>query len=161
MEDRPDAAEPAITPDDLERERLRTYLDWAEVRAPVWYWPAYALAITAWIVGYGLGTLWGLAGALMVVAVAVVGIREMASRGQVAMPRFRGMPARLKRAWVPAGVAALWLVGVLLFTLTVEAPPRTLLGVLTGLIMGLAGAWTSRRYRIEARRLADETGIAR
>jgi hypothetical protein len=26
-----------VTPEDLERERLRTYIDWAEVRAPFWY----------------------------------------------------------------------------------------------------------------------------
>ena len=161
MERRPDAAELAVTPDELERERLRTYLDWAEVRAPFWYWPAYALAITAWIAGYGVDTLWGLAGALLVVVVAVGGIRVMASRGQVAMPRFRGMPAPLKRAWIPSVAAALWLGGVLLFTFAAEAPPHTLLGVLTGIIMALAGAWTSRRYRIEARRLADDAGMPR
>lgn len=148
-----------VTPEELDRERLRTYIDWAEVRAPAWYWPAYAAAIAIWLSGYELGMLWGSAGALFLLTVAAVGIRVMATRGQVSMPRFRGMPAALKRAYLPVVAATLWLVGVLMYGAFAEAPSFVLLGVVTGVAMALGGAWSSRLYRIEARRLAAEAGI--
>lgn len=150
-----------MTPEELERDRLLTYIDWAEVRAPGWYWPAYGAAIAIWLSGYDFGMLWGTAGALLLITVAAVGIRVMATRGQVSMPRFRGMPGPLKRAYLPVVAATLWLVGVLMYGAFAEAPSFVLLGVVTGLVMALGGAWSSRLYRIEARRLAAEAGIHR
>lgn len=159
--ERPEAGEPGVTGDALEHERLRTYVDWAEVDAPVWYWPALAVVITAWIGGYGLGRVVGALGALLVVGFTIVGLRTMANRGQVSTPRFRGMPSSLKRAHLPAVFGAAWLVGTLLFVAVADSAPYLVLGASSGVVMALGGAWSSRRYRIAARRLADEAGIGR
>jgi hypothetical protein len=79
----------------------------------------------------------------------------------VSMPRFRGMPAPLKRAYLPVLAAASWLVGVLVVGTFADSQPSLPRGGLTGLLVALGSAWTSRRFRIEARRLADATGIGR
>jgi hypothetical protein len=150
---------PSVSLEELERERLQTYLDWAQVRAPWWYWPAYALAIAAWFVGYGMGTGWGLAGAALVVLVALVGIRVIADRAQVSMPRFRGMPGPLKRSYLPVAVAAIGFVGAMLYVVVSASAPYLVLGVTAGAGMALAGAWTSHRYRAEAARLERGEGL--
>jgi hypothetical protein len=158
----PDAnrPQPAVSPDDLERERLRTYLDWGEVRAPVWYWPGLAFGVSWWLVGMGHGPGWSLPGAVVVMAVSLAGLRIVSDRAQVSMPRFRGMPTPLLRAYLPGAVGATWMVGVLVF-LAVSDQPHVWLGAITGPLVSLAGASTSVLYRRAADRLATAAGLSR
>jgi hypothetical protein len=144
--------EPRPSPEDLDRERLRTYLDWGEVRAPVWYWPALAAAISAWLVGIGYGVLWGVIGALVVLAVTVTGLQVVANRSQVSIPRFSGMPSLLRRAFLPVLLATVWFVSVLV-VVALSDSPRVLLGAVTGPLVAVAGAATSGLYRRAAGRL--------
>lgn len=160
MEHHPGLDSP-VTPEDLEIERLRTYIDWAEVRAPAWYWPAYAVAVSVWLTAYSWGLLWGTLGALLVVALAAAGLRATAESSQVLMPRFRGMPSALKRAWLPLGVAAVGLVALLLYGAFTGWAPSRWFTLLVGPLMALCGAWTSQRYRVAARELANRAGIRR
>lgn len=151
-----------VTVDDLERERLRTYIDWAEVRAPRWYWPTYATVIAAWIAGYELGMLWGTAGAGVAVIVLLAMVRAVTRRSGVSTPRFRSMPARLQRAFHPFAVTfAVSVAGVMALTLSLDRPPFLLLGPVAGVAMSLAGAWASQRYREAATQLAEEAGMVR
>lgn len=158
--DTADDLQPDPSPEDLDRERLRTYLDWGEVRAPVWYWPGLAVAISAWLVGIGYGALWGVAGALLVVGVTVTGLNVVANRSQVSMPRFSGMPKPLRRAFLPVTLATVWLVGVLVVGALSEGP-RSILGAATGPLVAAAGAATSGLYRRAADQLAAAAGTGR
>ena len=153
--------EPPVSPEDLETERLRTYIDWADVRAPAWYWPAYAIAISVWLTAYSWGLLWGTLGAPLVVAMAGAGLSAMAKRSQVLMPRFRGMPAPLKRAYLPLAAAALGLAALLLYGAITDGALGRPITVLAGPVLALCGAWTSQRYRVAARELTVLAGIRR
>jgi len=152
--------QPEVSPEDLDRERLRTYLDWGKVRAPLWYWPGLAVAISTWLVGIGYGMFWGITGALLVVAVTVTGLNVMATRSQVSMPRFRGMPTPLRRAHLPVLLATVWLV-VALAVIALSDGPRVVLGAATGPLLAAAGAVTSGLYRRAADRLAATAGTGR
>lgn len=160
MERDHDRTESTVSPDALERERLQTYLDWGGVRAPVWYWPGLAVAISLWLVGMGYGYQWSIPGAALVMLVSLIGIRVISERSQVSMPRFRGMPAPLLRAYIPGATAAVAMVGVLAF-LALTDDANVLVGAMTGPLVALGGAWTSGRYRQAADQLATSAGLDR
>lgn len=155
-------AEAPLTPDDLERERLLTYLDWARAKVPSWYWPVYGAGVTAWIASYQLGRVWGTVGALLFAALAGVLIRYAVACYGVGLPRLRGMPRRLRTAYLAVlGVAAVAAAAIAWIVIAVDDPPYALIGLVVGPAIALAGAAGSRAYRNVATRLADEHGIAR
>lgn len=158
----PDSGGSAVTPEELDRERLVTYLDWAEVRAPVWYWPTFAAGAGTMIAGYGLGRLWMSIGAGLILLVSLWGSGIMASRGGVSMPRFRGMPPELKRSYIPLGMFAVVFVTALVTGAVMDPMPNAIpIGMGIGLLAGICGPWASWLYRASAADLAIRSGIER
>lgn len=152
----------AVTPEQLERERLVTYLDWAELKVPTWYWLTYGGGITLWIAAYDLGSGWGTAAALLFALVAVAMLRHVTRRSGVSTPRFRGMPAPLKRTFLPlAVVLVLALTAVAWLATSSDDPPFTALGLVIGPVAALAVLWHARACRRAAARIAREHGIQR
>jgi hypothetical protein len=160
MDGRPPTPPPS-SPEELERARLQTYVDWARVRAPWWLWPALVLAVTAWFVGYGQGPLWGAAGAMIVALVAGIALRVTADRGQVPMPRLRGMPRPLQLAYAPAIAAYAIFLGIAAYALAAGDAPYLLLGLAAGAVLAAGTAWSSRRFRVAADRLIEAEGLRR
>lgn len=150
---------PPVSAEELERERLQTYVDWAEVRAPWWMWPGLGLAVAAWFTGYGIGTWWGVAGAVAVAAVAGLALRVTSRQAQVSTPRFRGMPRAMQRAYLPALAAYVLFLGAAAYTLTVDTAPHLLLGLAAGGLLTAGSAWSSCRFRVAATRLAEAEGL--
>ena len=151
-----------LTPEQLDRERLVTYLDWAEAEIPPWWLVAYGALMAGWIASYDLGAPWNTVGALLCVVGMVVLLRSLTARTGVSTPRFRGMPAALRRTYaLPAGVAVAALAGVLGAVAALDDPPFALLGLAVGVALALSLAWQGRRCRVVAHRLAVEAGIDR
>ena len=149
-----------VSPEELERERLRTYVEWGRAPAPAWYWPGLAVGISAWLVGIGYGAVWGAGGALLVLIVAFAGVQVHARQTGVSMPRFRCMPGPFRLAYLPALGAGAWLV-VALAVVAVTDEPQIVLGAATGPVVALGGAWSSQRCRRAADELATEAGLGR
>ena len=147
-----------VSPEELERERVRTYVEWGRARAPAWYWPGLAVGISAWLIGLGYGAVWGAGGALLVLIVAFTGVQVLSRQTGVSMPRFRGMPGPLRRGYLPALGAGVWLVAALV-VVAVTDEPQIVLGAATGPVVALGGAWSSRCYRRAADELAAEARI--
>jgi hypothetical protein len=147
---------------ELEHERLTTYVLWGEVEAPWWYWPAYGGVIATWVMSYHFGMLVGSLGAVLFAAAMGTLSWVVTSRSGVSMPRFRGMPPRLRRTFVPMLVAGLLSVVALGFALfDLEEPSVLFLGPVIGVAMAFAGWINVRWYRRESRRLAAKHGIER
>lgn len=151
-----------ITPEELDRERLVTYLDWAEVQGLEWYLPLYAVLVTGWIASYDLDVSWlrTLSAGVFVVAMLTM-VRVVTTRTGVSFPRFKDMPAALRRTYWPFVIAcALVFVLYLAMVAFADDVPFWLLGLVAGPVIAGAAALQARAFRREARRLAREQGIA-
>lgn len=153
---------PLVTADELDRERLRTYVDWAQVATPWWYWPLYAVVVAAWIAAYDLGGLQGAVGAVCAAAAFGAMIRVVVARSGVSTPRFRGMPGPLLRTFVPLLVViVLALAAAAAIAIGLDDPSYAAFGVVVGLTLAGTGALSGRWYRRVAARLAREHGLDR
>lgn len=145
---------------ELEREQLTTYLAWAEVEAPWWYWPVYAVAVAIGIGAYAFGPLWGAGGAVLLVVIMGGLVSAVTSRSGVSTPRFRAMPARLRRTFLPiAAVGVLGLAAAVTVFFLTDGRPLLVLGPFVGGALALAGWHNAWWYRRESRRMAAEHGI--
>jgi hypothetical protein len=145
---------------ELDRERLVSYVRWGEVDVPWWYWPVYGAALAAWIAAYHLGFLIGTVTAVAFAAAMGMLASVVTARSGVSTPRLRGMPAPLRRTFVPilaVGVLSLAAAGLTL--VMAEGPALLILGPVVGVAMALAGWCHVRWYRRESRRLAAASGI--
>lgn len=152
----------AITAAELDRERLRTYLDWGEADIPGWWLVIYGAAIALWIASYDLGRVWGTIVAIVFAFTMGILIRVATAKTHVSTPRFRGMPPALRRTFVlPSLVIVACLATAAAVSSTVDDPSYTLVGVVVGTVVavsvGLQGYW----YRSVARRIAAEEGLER
>lgn len=144
----------------LERERLLSSVEWAEVAMPWWYWPVYGTALACFVAAYGLGVIWGTLGAVAFAAAMGALIGAVTSRSGVSTPRFRAMPGRLRVTFLPILLALLAALGAIAAALLVaEDPPFVLLGLAIGAGAALAGWGHTVWYRHEARQLAREHGL--
>lgn len=150
----------SISPEELERERVRTYVAWSRATLPVWYWPVLAVGLSGWLIGMGFGAVYGAGGALLVMLVSFGGVQFVERQTGVRMPRFRGMPRPLRLAYLPALGAGIWLVAALP-AVAVSDEPMIALGAVSGPVVALGAAMSSWCYRRAADALADEAGIAR
>lgn len=149
------------TIEELDRERIQTYLDWGEVQLPRWWMPAYAVLVGGWIASYDLGPLWGTAGALILALAMGFMIRVATTQSQVTTPRFLGMPSSLRRTCIaPTVTATAAALAVAIASVAIEAPSYTLLGAVIGPALALSMGWQVRRYRTQARRIAAEQALA-
>lgn len=156
-----DGSELTITAEELDRERLRAYLVWGDVRAPRWYWPMYAALVTAWIASYALGQVWGTIGALAFAASLGGMTRVLCHRTGISTPRFRGMPPRLAASFLPLVVLVVLLVVGIFVGLGTPDAPWLRFALVAGPAMTLAGVGSSALYRRAAAHLAAEAGISR
>lgn len=158
---RPDDEVPGgVSVEELERERLRTYLDWAEGPTPAWMWPLYAAGVAGWLASYDLGPLWGTLGAIVFAGLAGKLAGRAMDRTGVTFPRWQGMPSRLRRTFLPVLITWLGAIAVgLTLLVAAQAPRWWVFGVATGVAMAAAGAVSGAWYRVEARRFARELGL--
>lgn len=162
MSDAWQGAGPQVTAQELDRERVITYLDWAEAEVPAWWLPTYAALITLWLASHDLGGWWPTGASAVFVVAMVVMLRLLTRSTRVSMPRFRGMPAALKRTYlIPGAAVVLAVAGYVALTATMDDVPYSLFGLVVGPVLALSLAWQVRRCRIEAARIAAEEGIAR
>jgi hypothetical protein len=144
----------------LERERLLSYVEWAEVATPWWYWPIYGTALAGFVAAYSFGMIWGTLGAVAFAAAMGALIGAVTSRSGVSTPRFRAMPGRLRVTFLPILLALLAALGAIASALVVvEDPPFVLLGLAIGAGAALAGWGHTVWYRREARQLARDHGL--
>lgn len=144
----------------LERERLLSYVEWAEVATPWWYWPVYGAALAAFVAAYSFGVIWGTIGAVAFAAAMGGLIGAVTSRSGVSTPRFRAMPGRLRVTFLPILLALFAALGAIAAALMiVEDPSLVMLGLGIGAGAALAGWGHTVWYRHEARQLAREHGL--
>ncbi len=151
-----------VSAQELERERLTTYLDWAETEVPSWWLAGYAAAVGLCIASYDLSRGWRTVSAMVFVLAMVLLLRALTARTGVSMPRFAGMPSALKRTYLaPALTVALAVVAAVVMTRMLEDPSYALLGLIVGPALGLSLKWQARRCREVARALTEAEGLDR
>lgn len=149
------------TLEQVERDRLETYVGNSRYRIPWWYTLGFAVAGAGALMTLGIETKWLGVAIALAVAMVIGALAGVAVRKAGAVPRLRTMPAPLRRVmigyWVVtmAGIAA-----ILLWAFTTETPrPFVWAGGMYFALVVVAGSVTDGLFRRRARRLAAEAGI--
>ncbi len=151
-----------VSVQELERERLITYLDWAEAEVPSWWLVGFSAAVGLWVASYDLSRGWSTVSAVVYVLAMLLLVRALTARTGVSMPRFAGMPSALKRTYLaPALTAVLAVVAAGVMTMMLEDPSYALLGLVVGPALGLSLEWQGRRCREVAAALTEAEGLDR
>lgn len=149
------------TMEQVQRDRLGTYVDSAWDRIPWWYSLGFAAAGGGAVMTMGIETKWLAIGIALLAAGAIGALAGVAIRRAGSVPRLRTMPAPLRR--IMAGywlVAMAGLAAILLWAFSTETSrPFVWAGALYFALVVVAGTVSDILYRRRARLLAESAGI--
>ena len=145
----------------VERDRLETYVGGPGQRIPWWYTLGFAGAGAGAMMTLGIETKWLGVVAAVVTALLIGALAGVSVRKAGAVPRLRTMPSPLRRIMVGYWVVAMAGIAVILlwaFT-TDTARPFVWAGAMYFALVVVVGSVTDVLFRRRARRLAIEAGI--